>query len=1461
MNILKFILSSLFCSYLFAAAMPEVENFRKKLEKVIVEVDNLPKETDVTRIVFLGKTRCGKSTLLNYIADISMVFKKAGEASRSSYDLVDVEDSEDKAVAVIGHGQSATTKPNVAKIGGKLFFDCPGLEHIGDPIQEIANAFYIHHVLGSSVNPDDEFGTRFPIKLVLVFEDAGLHDRAGAGFVSFITSVTQLIPNWKSYVSSVALVITKGDPAAVSRYRTVLGNIIVGDGQTCPDIDSVFLISNIIGARPVLSKVTVTVPHSVPAHPFHGYWDQVPLAKGAKSFVRRTQDFFTGVKQPSGTEPGPARAATDTHSLDATSAASAQTSPPELMQAHIKKEYDIARDRILELKLDDSNHTAKNANPDENEIIRCRLEPIGDVNTGRFAFLPRLALPTPFLEPVITFGAQARPYSEDIPTPRAEATPVKFADSDYRYKTPLLEFFNGPEFTSTKGFSFSSISLTPAATRLIKETFGEYIERRLSKFFAAGEEKLRNYEVKKVKIEDIAADLKFFDKLRANLKTDELRKFLRLEMEQGEVIDRIVSFLREQWGGEFEKFVKITVNRKKEKIQLLCANIDAIASTLLDRLIVAKRDSILQTELEDVLSLERKTARIGGLHALLSLTQRTLESEIKQNMPPYTNFAALISEKEFDTTISHTCKTKLTGWLEKVKSQFDSLREDYLSSLFERIKTDGQLLLLAKYDAADEPESTLLEKKTAFERLQKVLAGEVTELNPGLDGEEQALALETFCNKILSDNLYPIPDANSSDVESRTFNISILYEGADFTIKLKEICGTVHKECIDKVAVRLAEIRGKVEDDKTGIIDVLAPLITTWLKDIKKRIDESFKETTLTGIKEDMAKFEDHLGTAVTAEIDKPDSTLKTVQADLMVGVITAQIALREETLSTYAKRIEDKIILCPLVTAMETSLLENITDVKIDAIKCKITELKALIESCSDRKIEDQLRSSVDPGNVAAVELSRALENVSGVNKTHVLDHFTRKCNKRGKEAKQRAESYRDKYQSDETKFSDEVRKEARRLFELIRSGITKAMGKPEELRSILTDMGRFKPTLDSLAEVKTFNFTSDCKACIRDAVVKDYYETQRLVELSPANKSYKAAFEQLKLKIGKDYFPLAEGVKAAVKKAAEGDELYFEREKYAQAHKIFQSFRTQDGMRQYLPKDLARLAGPLAKQLVEDFYIYGGAWPARALRWLADSYYYAKGDYSTDYSQARALYEEALKVPGIDDWHLGKCRVMLGQIYYYGKAVGVNYVRARSYFEDVLLIPGVSGTAAGSANLHLGHIYSYGKDVSSDSAKAQKFYRNVLSFRGSITKYRGGILTTSANTQDQSIAESALRAMRRSSAITGLHDWRPVGERYTHTCQGVFSRDKITYVENMGVRGEVWWTTYCHKWQASCSECGTQLQEEFHGTEDTTRDLAIKHWSTMTCTARKEGTKFKCSRCGEEEEYMSSDKCFFRA
>lgn len=164
----------------------------EKHHKENPELLNSSKEKDI--VVFLGNTRSGKSTLINYLSD--------KELKVTEYDDIVLSNPLDREAMAIGvGGDSETFLPQRIQHKNLLFYDLPGFGDTRGTAKNLINACFIKNIIENAKTA----------RLVFVAGYDEITAKGGEFFKELLVITEKLIPNEKIEDFS-SLVITKTKP-------------------------------------------------------------------------------------------------------------------------------------------------------------------------------------------------------------------------------------------------------------------------------------------------------------------------------------------------------------------------------------------------------------------------------------------------------------------------------------------------------------------------------------------------------------------------------------------------------------------------------------------------------------------------------------------------------------------------------------------------------------------------------------------------------------------------------------------------------------------------------------------------------------------------------------------------------------------------------------------------------------------------------------------------------------------------------------------------------------------------------------------------------------------------------------------------------------------------------------------------------------------------------------------------
>ncbi|CAG8506914.1 7934_t:CDS:1 [Cetraspora pellucida] len=142
-------------------------------------------------IIIIGKTGEGKSTLLGYLTGIPL-FSKEDEFG----DYI-IKSDNSNGIIISDSAVSQTSLP----ICREVYWDCPGFEDTGGPVQNIVNAYSIYKLVKSVKK----------LKILLVISESTIKDTRKIEFLNIINYLGETFKNIDELVQGLCLVITKSD--------------------------------------------------------------------------------------------------------------------------------------------------------------------------------------------------------------------------------------------------------------------------------------------------------------------------------------------------------------------------------------------------------------------------------------------------------------------------------------------------------------------------------------------------------------------------------------------------------------------------------------------------------------------------------------------------------------------------------------------------------------------------------------------------------------------------------------------------------------------------------------------------------------------------------------------------------------------------------------------------------------------------------------------------------------------------------------------------------------------------------------------------------------------------------------------------------------------------------------------------------------------------------------------------
>ncbi|MDR2781410.1 MAG: hypothetical protein LBB21_03055 [Holosporaceae bacterium] len=235
------VVSSAVISIMLAMEGMYAMDSRDEVERLAANVDGVTKAVrreikeravDATRVLLVGSTGSGKSTLVHLLADIPLIVRK--DSMSGGLCLV----PEKELFAVAPGPDSVTTTPGFwSDRKGVVYCDCPGFDDSRGSDQEIINAFATDQLLTELSR----------VKILLVTAVSEIMAGRGHMFKEQLRRLTCLIPDIKQLQIGSALVITKITGSGLPPVQYVGG--LIGSGAPVPG-DPIDILLRFFAANP-----------------------------------------------------------------------------------------------------------------------------------------------------------------------------------------------------------------------------------------------------------------------------------------------------------------------------------------------------------------------------------------------------------------------------------------------------------------------------------------------------------------------------------------------------------------------------------------------------------------------------------------------------------------------------------------------------------------------------------------------------------------------------------------------------------------------------------------------------------------------------------------------------------------------------------------------------------------------------------------------------------------------------------------------------------------------------------------------------------------------------------------------------------------------------------------------------------------------------------------------------------
>ncbi|MBL9029258.1 MAG: hypothetical protein JNK42_02155 [Caedimonas sp.] len=191
-------------STMSAEQLKELEEISKYIDEIEAKIPLKQEEA----ILIIGDSGEGKSTLLNYLADIPL----NGKRNKGSAKLI-IDTDKPLNGAELSHGiRSKTSLPS----GCQKYWDCPGFLDTRGPVQNIVNAFSIYKLAKGTEN----------LKVLVTVSENTIEGSRASTFLKLISNLGKTFKNTDELTKGLCLVVTKNRELTPDLVKEKLDSIL-----------------------------------------------------------------------------------------------------------------------------------------------------------------------------------------------------------------------------------------------------------------------------------------------------------------------------------------------------------------------------------------------------------------------------------------------------------------------------------------------------------------------------------------------------------------------------------------------------------------------------------------------------------------------------------------------------------------------------------------------------------------------------------------------------------------------------------------------------------------------------------------------------------------------------------------------------------------------------------------------------------------------------------------------------------------------------------------------------------------------------------------------------------------------------------------------------------------------------------------------------------------------------------